>query len=81
MAKLNDYDWKGLNPDLVEFLQDITSYWNTGRIPLQNVGAPPTSTTQADGPLIRLEKDGASWFLYCYTNETDGWKKVALSDI
>lgn len=74
-------EWKDLPSDLIEFLQDLTLYWNTGRVPLQSAATPPTSSTEAEGPCIKIAKDGATWYLYVYTNSTDGWKKVALTAI
>lgn len=81
MSKLDSYDWKGLPPDLIEFLEDLTEFWNTGRIPLQYSASPPTSSTSADGPGILISKDGATWNIYIYTNATDKWYKVALTAV
>lgn len=78
MPLLDEYDFKRLPPDLVEFLGDLTTYWNAGRFPVYYDGSPPTSSTLSDGPSIRIAKDGSTWYIYVYTDSTDGWKKVAL---
>ena len=77
---LDDYDWRGLPPDLVEWLTDTTALLNGGQY--QNAqGSIPDSDTRGQVGQTIFAKDGATWYLYFYTGTDDGWKKVAMSDL
>lgn len=79
--RLDEYDFRGLPPDLIEWLQDCTSIINLGEYQMKQMASPPTSSTPAQNASFGVAKDGSTWYLYIYTNATDGWQKVALSAI
>ncbi len=81
MAFLEDNVWINVPAELAEYLEDLTQFWNAGKIPADIAAAPPTSTTGSDGPAIRFAKDGANWKIYVYTNSTDKWQEGTLSAV
>lgn len=81
IIKIEDYDWRKLPPDLVEWLGDVTELLNLGKYAFNAGAVPPTSATPAQTGENTFVKDGATWYLYIYTGVTDGWKKAALSSL
>jgi hypothetical protein len=79
MSKLDSYDWRGLPPDLVEWLNDCTDIINLNMYEAKAFPTPPTSSTAGTQGWFGIAKDGSSWFLYFYTDGTDKWQKVQLS--
>ncbi len=79
MARLEDNVWVNIPVELVDLLEDLVQYWNSGRFPVDVAALPPTSTTLSDGTALRFAKDGANWKIYVYTNSTDGWWEGTLS--
>ena len=78
--RLDDYSWKGLPPDLVEWLDSCTKVINLGLYAQQVYASPPTAATISEAGNFGLAKDGASWYIFVYTGD-DGWYKVKLTAI
>lgn len=68
----------GLKPEVANWINDISDLLNFGKYqtPLNTV---PTAATAGQQGEMTYAKDGSTWYLYIYTNSTDGWKKVAMS--
>lgn len=78
--RLDEYDWKGLPPDLIEWLQDCTELINLGKYSTRNISVPTSLSAGYEGE-FGIAKDGNYWYLFVYTGATDTWKKVLLSDL
>ena len=79
--KLDSYDWRGLPPDLIEWLEDCTDIINLNMYEAKFFASPPTSTTLGTQGWFGVAKDGASWYLYLYSGDTDKWQKVQLTAV
>ena len=79
--KLDSYDWRGLPPDLIEWLEECTDIINLNQVECKFFGAPPTSATVATQGWFGIAKDGANWYMYIYSGSSDGWQKVQLAGI
>ena len=77
--KLDTYDFRGLPPDLIEWLDECTDVVNLNLYEAKKFATPPTSSTVGNQGLFGVAKDGASWYWYVYTDTTDKWWKVQLS--
>lgn len=78
--RIEDYNWRGLPPDLVEWLTDVTDLLNTGRYQFRLGSVPTASTAGNEGEHI-MAKDGSTWYLYIYTDSTDKWKRLAMANL
>lgn len=78
--KIDEYDFKGLSPDLIEWINSVTELLNVGKYSFRS-GVVPTSGTRGQSGDHVIAKDGASWYFFIYSNDTDGWKKLELLDI
>ena len=76
--RIEDHSWRGLQPDLVNWLNDVTELLNSGGYQISSSSVPASTTGENTGG-HRIAKDGSTWYLYIYTGTDDGWKKVALS--
>ena len=77
--RIDEYDWKRLPPDLVEWITDVTELLNAGKYAMRYYGStPPTATTPGQQGEFMVAKDGASWYIYVYTDSTDTWRKAEL---
>lgn len=80
--RVDDYDWKGLSPDLVEWLDDVTQLLNTGKYALYYYGTTtPSATSLGQQGESMIGKDGVNWYLYIYRDDTDKWGKTQLTDV
>ena len=75
--RVDDYDWKGLPPNLVEWLEDVTELINAGKISIRYYGTTtPSSVTAGQQGEMLLVKDGVTWKVYIYTDSTDTWQQI-----
>lgn len=76
MTKISDVEMRSRDPELREFLEQLTFYWNSGKI-----GFTPTSTVPTDTPSdyeIRFFSSGATRRLYAFF-PGDAWRYVDLT--
>ena len=64
MARLDDYDWKNLPPDLVEWLITCTDIINLGKYSARSLTTIPTAATLGFAGEFGIAKDGVNWFVY-----------------
>ena len=77
--RLEDYDWKGLPPDLTEWLQDATDILNQGKYQV-TVGSPPVSgTTPGNSGDVIVALDGATYYIYINVDGGTTWKKATMA--
>ena len=77
--RLEDYDWKGLPPNLVEWLQDCTDIINQGKYQAYIGTAPTSGTTPGQQGDIIVAQDGATWYIYVCVDGSNTWKKATMA--
>lgn len=81
MAIVDEPDVRGVSPEIAEWIYAITEIINGGLLNLKYYGSPPTSSTRASEREVGFSKDGSTWYVYIYTNSTDGWRKIQMTTL
>lgn len=81
MSKLSDDIHRGLAPETIEWINKVTQLWNLGKYAMTLIASIPDANTQGNNGEFFIQKDGATWYIYVYTTATDGYKKVAMSNL
>jgi hypothetical protein len=78
--RIYDYELRDIPQEVKEALSDIIELLNQGKYGMR-VDIPPTSSTRGTSGESRVAQDGLNWYLYVYTDDISGWKKVQLGDL
>lgn len=78
MAQLESSPIRTQDPFLKLFLNDLTSFWNSGAFPFQIVSAVPTDNP-GDAQIRLFDSGSGAVKLYFFSPTTSAWYSVTLT--